>query len=442
VERDILIVGLNHRTAPVALRERLGFALADVQPVLARLVEVPGVIEGALVSTCNRVEIVASVQPAAAEIDRALMAFLGRERDVHPEEFEHHLYVFRGRDAVRHLFRVASSLDSMVVGEPQILGQMKEHYGEAAAAGTSGAVLHRAFHRAFTVAKRVRSQTGIAAKAVSVASVAVDLTRTIFETLSDKTAMLVGAGKMSVLIARHLQTQGVAGIIITSRTFDRAVEVAREFGGVPVPFEQMADYLKVADVVIGSAGATGYLVSPGLVHDLLRARKQRPMFFIDMAVPRNFDPAINQLDNVYLYDIDDLARTTSDNAGERERERVRAEAIVEVEIEGYWRWLTSLDVVPTIVAIREKVEAIRTAELEKALASLQDQAPRHRALLDALTSSIVKKILHAPLSSLRREGTAPGQSDLVASARQLFALESTTGAHEEGGPSEDPEEEG
>jgi glutamyl-tRNA reductase len=231
--------------------------------------------------------------------------------------------------------------------------------------------------------------------------------------------MLIGAGKMSELVARHLRTHGIAEIIITTRTFDHAVTLAREFHGIPVPFERMGEYLKLADVVIGSAGAADYLIHPAAVHDVLKARKQRPMFFVDTAVPRNFDPAINAIDNVYLYDIDDLSRTIAANVGEREREALRAEAIVEEEVETFWRWFTSLDVVPTIVAIREKVEAIRQAELDKALASLQDQAPRHRALLDALTSSIVNKILHAPLSSLKRQA-ADGPEDLVASARRLF----------------------
>ena len=432
MEHDLVIVGLSHRSAPVALRERLAFPAADLPAVLSRLAALPGVREGAVVSTCNRVEVVASVAAAAADAPATIAAFLAHDRGLTGAEIEPHLYVMRGRDAVRHLFRVAASLDSMVVGEPQILGQMKEHYAEAARAGTSGTVLHRAFHRAFAVGKRVRTETGIGGKAVSVASVAVDLARTIFESLEDKTAMLIGAGKMSEQVARHLKTQGVAAIVTANRTFDRAVELARAFEGVPVPFERMAAYLKNADVVIGSAGATDYLVTPALVQDLLRARKQRPMFFIDMAVPRNFDPAINALDNVYLYDIDDLARTTADNADDRERERVRAETIIEGEIEQFWRWLGSLDVVPTIVAIRDKVEAIRQVELEKALATLKDQAPRHRALLDALTSSIVNKILHAPLSSLRREG----QADLVASARHLFAIDRS------GKPSEDTEEEG
>ena len=419
--REILIVGLNHRTAPVALREQLGFQAAELQPTLARLMHVPGVREGAIVSTCNRVELVTCVDAATPELERELTAFLARERQVERTAFEPHVYARVGREAVRHLFRVASSLDSMVVGEPQILGQLKDHYAEASTAGTSGSILHRAFHRSFAVAKRVRSETGIAAKAVSVASVAVDLTREIFETLADKTAMLIGAGKMSELVARHLRSHGIAEIIITTRTFDHAVALAREFSGIPVPFERMTEYLKLADVVIGSAGAADHLIGAATVHEVLRARKQRPMFFVDTAVPRNFDPAINALDNVYLYDMDDLSRTIAGNVDERGREALRAEEIVAAEVEAFWRWFASLDVVPTIVAIREKVEAIRQVELEKALASLQDQAPRHRALLDALTSSIVNKILHAPLSSLKRQGD-DGPEDLVASARRLFDL--------------------
>jgi glutamyl-tRNA reductase len=421
--RALVIVGVNHRTAPVALRERLGFAQAELQPALARLVGISGVSEGAIISTCNRVELVASIDPSAADVETALAEFLGVERAVAAADYTAHLYVLTNRDAVRHLFRVAASLDSMVVGEPQILGQVKDHYAEASSAGASGSVLHRAFHRSFAVAKRVRNETGIAGKAVSVASVAVDLARTIFETLDQKTVMLIGAGKMSELAARHLKAHGVASIVVTNRTFDRAVELAREFGGTPVPFERMTEYLKLADVVIGSAAASGYLLGPAAVHDVLRARKQRPMFFIDMGVPRNFDPAINVLDNVFLYDMDDLAGAAAGNTDEREREALRAEAIVEEEVESFWRWFMSLDVVPTIVAIREKVEAIRQGELEKALASLQDQAPRHRALLDALTSSIVNKILHAPLATLKRPQPGVRQDDLVASARRLFDIE-------------------
>ena len=416
---SIVLTGVSHKTAPVELRERLAAEREQGAERLRALVDGEVVREGLLVSTCNRVEVVAALDPRrAAEGAARVQSFLtGGGADLAP-----HLYTREDTAAVRHLFRVASSLDSMVVGEPQILGQMKEQYIAAAGAGASGPVLHKAFHRAFTVAKRVRTETGIASKAVSVASVAADLTRTIFETLEDKTVMLVGAGKMSELVARHLKARGAGDILVTTRTFDNAVALAREFGGTPIPFERLAESLKLADIVIGSAGATDHLVGPAVVQDVLRARKQRPMFFVDLAVPRNFDPAINELDNVYVYDMDDLARTSADNADEREREAVRAEAIVEDEVERFSRWLGGLEVVPTIVALRDKIEAIRRSELEKALASLQDQAPRHRALLDALTSSIVNKILHAPLASLKREG-APDEPDLAASVRRLFALD-------------------
>ncbi len=420
--RDLCIVGVNHRTAPVGLRERLAFPESGLPEALADLKTVPGVQEGAIVSTCNRVEIVAATSMPAAIVSAGVEAFLTRVRSVERSAFAPHLYVHHGREAIRHLFRVAASLDSMVVGEPQILGQMKEQYVAAATAGTSGPVMHKAFHRAFTVAKRVRTETGIASKSVSVASVAAELTRTIFETIEDKTVMLIGAGKMSQLVARHLKARGSGDIMVTTRTFDHAVELAREFGGLPIPFERLGEYLKHADIVIGSAGAADHLVGPSLVQEVLRVRKQRPMFFVDLAVPRNFDPAINDLDNVYVYDMDDLARTSADNTGEREREALRAEAIVEGEVDRFVRWLDGLDVVPTIVALRDKIETIRKAELEKALASLQDQAPRHRALLDALTSSIVNKILHAPLASLKREGPAD-EPDLAASVRRLFDLQ-------------------
>jgi glutamyl-tRNA reductase len=431
VALDLCIVGVNHRTAPVGLRERLAFPATGLAGALADLRTAPGVQEVAIVSTCNRVEIVAGTAVPIAMLTALVESFLARTREVERSAFVSHLYVHHGREAIRHLFRVAASLDSMVVGEPQILGQMKEQYLAAANAGTSGPVLHKAFHRAFTVAKRVRTETGIASKSVSVASVAAELTRTIFETLEDKTVMLIGAGKMSQLVARHLKARGAGDIMVTTRTFDHAVALAREFGGLPIPFERMAEYLKHADIVIGSAGAADHLVGQPLVHDVLRARKQRPMFFIDLAVPRNFDPAINDLDNVYVYDMDDLARTVADNSGEREREAQRAEAIIDEEVERFVRWLGGLDVVPTIVALRDKIETIRRAELEKALASLQDQAPRHRALLDALTSSIVNKILHAPLASLKRD-VVPDEPDLAASVRRLFDLEiREAGAHDE-----------
>ena len=422
MERGIVLVGLSHHTAPVEVRERLALADGRLEPALRELVGLPGVAEGVIVSTCNRVEVVAcGTDPGV--VAAGIPGFLAAEHPLAADVLGGHVYTHVGRHAVRHLFRVAASLDSMVVGEPQILGQLKEQYATAAAVGAAGRVLHRCFHKSFAVAKRVRSETGIAEKAVSIGSAAVDLARGIFDTLAEKTAMLIGAGTMSELAARHLKTQGVGSVMIATRTFERAVALARELQGVPVPFDRVAEYLKLADVVIGSAGATDYLVTAPLVQEVLRARKQRPMFFIDLAVPRNFDPTINDLDNVYLYDLDDLAVAVAGNVDEREREAVRGEAIVEEEVERFWRWFESLEVVPTIVAIREKVEAIRQRELEKALASLKDQAPRHRELLDALTSSIVNKILHAPIASLKHHDGREGTPDLVVSARRLFDLE-------------------
>jgi glutamyl-tRNA reductase len=264
----------------------------------------------------------------------------------------------------------------MVVGEPQILGQLKDFYARAAAAGAVRTVLHRCFHKSFSVAKRVRSETGVASKAVSVASAAVELARNIFDRLEDKTAMLIGAGEMSELAARHLLSSGIGTMIITNRTFDRAVELAREFKGTPVPLEHFPRYLPLADVIIGSTGAPTFVLTPALVHDALRERKQRAIFLIDLSVPRAFDPAINDLDNVYLYDIDDLSGISEENLAERQREAGKAELIIEAEVNSFWEWLTRLDAVPTIVALREKIEAIRRGELEKTLTALKDLPPR------------------------------------------------------------------
>lgn len=418
--RTLWLVGISHHSAPVEIREQLAIENGSAAPVMRRLVELPGIAEGALVSTCNRVEVIAcgDLGEAGPEL---LRDFLARERGVSVADFAPHVYVHEGRAAVRHLFRVASSLDSMVVGEPQILGQLKNFYQLATEAGTAGTVLHRAFHKAFSVAKRVRSETGIASKNVSVSSVAVELATQIFESLEDKTAMVIGAGKMSELTARHLQGRGVGAMIFTNRTFDRAVELAREFRGTPVPFDDLYRYLHLADVVIGSTGATTYLLTREGIGEVLRERNRRPMFLIDLAVPRNFDPGINQVENVYLYDLDDLEGVISGNRGEREREAGRGEDIVEEEVEAFWRWFQALDVVPTIVKLREKVDEIRRRELERTLATLPDLGPDERRAIEAMAAAIVNKILHPPLARLKQQGAA--ESDDVIAARRLFGLD-------------------
>jgi len=421
VERAIVLVGLNHRSAPVAVREQVAFQNGQLGPALRRLMDLEGVHEGTIVSTCNRVEVIAcGADPT--RLSALLPRFLAGEHDLTETALAAHLYTHADREAVRHLFRVAASLDSMVVGEPQILGQLKEQYAAAAAAGASGQVLHRCFHKSFSVAKRVRSETGIAEKAVSVGSAAVELARGIFDRLEDKAAMLIGAGAMGELTARQLLAQGVGSVLVVNRTYERAMDVARELGGMPVPFERLARYLPLADLVIGTASGDEFLLTPALVEEAMRERRRRPMLFVDLAVPRGFDPGVNAVDDVYLFDIDDLEGVIADNKGARAREAVRAETIIDAEVDAFWRWFTSLDVVPTIVALRDKVEAIRQREVARGLAAFGDADARLPEVLERVTSAIVNKILHGPLTALRRHEAQAGEAFYVEAARRLFRL--------------------
>jgi glutamyl-tRNA reductase len=421
MQREILIVGVNHRSAPVEIREQLTFSDSLYDQTLRQLPTLPAIDEGVIVSTCNRVELVAATMEGDCALE-TLTGLLAGHASLSQHQLSDHLSVYRGREAVRHLFRIAASLDSMVVGEPQILGQLKDCYARAAALGSAGTVLHRCFHKSFSVAKRVRTETGVATRAVSVSAAAVELACKIFDHLEDKTAMLIGAGTMSELAARHLLAQGIHGIIVTNRTFDRAVDLARDFHGMPVPFEDFPRFLHIADVIIGSTAADTYVLTPAVVHQVLRERKYRPLFLIDMSVPRNFDPSINDIDNVYLYDIDDLGGVAEVNREERSREAQKAETIIEEEVDTFWKWLTSLDAVPTIVALRDKVEGIRKAELEKTLASLRDLSPDARAALEAMTAAIANKILHAPLTHLKQHDRQR-EAFYLAAARQLFDIE-------------------
>ena len=419
--RTIVLVGLNHRTAPVEVRERVAFANGRLEPALRDLVALPGVLEGAIVSTCNRVEVIACGADVGT-VGGALPAFLAREHGLGEPALAGHLYTHADREAVRHLFRVAASLDSMVVGEPQILGQLKEQYALAASVGASGRVLHRCFHKSFSVAKRVRNETGIAEKAVSVGSAAVEMARGIFDRLEDKTAMLVGAGAMGELTARQLLAQGVGSVLVVNRTYERAMDVARELGGMPVPFERLSRYLPLADLVIGTASGDEFLLTPALVDEAMRERRRRPMLFVDLAVPRGFDPGVNAIDDVYLFDIDDLEGVIADNKGARAREAVKAETIIDAEVDAFWRWFTSLDVVPTIVALRDKVEGIRRREVARGLTALGDADPKLPEVLERVTSAIVNKILHGPLTALRRHEAQAGEAFYVEAARRLFRL--------------------
>jgi len=420
----LFVLGLNHRSAPVEVRERLAFNNGALEPALRRLVDTETVREGTIISTCNRVEIVACTTDLAMA-DEKVRTFLADEQRIARTLFEDHLYSLVGKDAVRHLFRVAASLDSLVVGEPQILGQVKDAYTVASSLGTLGEVLHRFFHKTFAVAKRVRSETQIAARAVSVSSAAVELARRIFDRLGDKTAMVIGAGEMGELAVRHLQNHGIGNILVTNRTFSRAIELAREFNGSVVPFEQLHKHLRLTDIVIGSAGGNDYLLGPEVVEEALRERRRRPIFFIDLGVPRNFDPRLNDIEGVFLYDIDDLQHVIEENKDEREREARKAEAIVAEEVEAFWQWFSGLEVTPTIVALRERAEAIRQRELEKTLASLKGLPPHTQKAMESLSAAIINKLLHPQIAYLKNVGRASetGEAFDLATLRRILGLD-------------------
>lgn len=420
----IVIVGLNHGTAPVEVRESIAFDRSDLEEALKRLHALPSVREGVILSTCNRVEVVAAAGNDQSAIEE-IRAFLAEQEPAGDGAgLDRHLYTYSDAAAVRHLFRVAASLDSMVLGEPQILGQLKDYYVAAQEAGTVGAVLHRLFHRSFSVAKRVRTETGIGSGAVSVSSVAVELAKRIFDRLEDKTVLLIGAGKMGELVVGHLQRSGVGSLMVTNRTFERAVELAAHFRGSPIRFEDYPRYLKLADVVIAATGSPEILLRSETVGEVLKERKHRAVFFIDLGVPRNFDPRINEIDNVYLYNIDDLKGVAEENLKERSSEAEKADGIVDEEVTGFLRWFTSLEQVPTIVALRRKMEEIRKRELEKSLgASLKGLSEKERQALEDMTTAIINKILHAPITRLKKVPEEPDDAVYIEALRKLFDLE-------------------
>ncbi len=426
MQNEIVIVGLNHRSAPIEVRESVAFENSYVRAALGRLCDYPSVREGVILSTCNRVEVVASASDSESAFSDITKFLFEQKAHRNSALLDDHLYTYRAADAVRHLFRVAASLDSMVVGEPQILGQLKQYYETAQQAGTVGAVLHRLFHRSFSVAKRVRTETGIGSGAVSVSSVAVDLAKRIFDRFDDKTVMLIGAGKIGALMARHLVSQGVRSLMVTNRTFERAVLLAEKIQGSPIRFEDFPRYLTIADVVIGCTGAAEVLVAAATVEKVLRERKQKAMFLIDIGDRRNFDPQINDLDNVYLYNIDDLKSVAEENLQSRSSEAEKAEEMVRVEAETFVRWMESLEQVPTITALRQRFEEIRRKEIEKSLGrNLKDLSEAQRAALEDMTTAMINKFLHAPISQLKRNsGDEDEDSSLyVAALKKLFDLE-------------------
>ncbi|MBS1798702.1 MAG: glutamyl-tRNA reductase [Acidobacteria bacterium] len=405
---NLVLLGINHNTAPIEVRERLAIPAGRLAEATRTLAHQPGILEGLILSTCNRVELL-TLQEDGPTTHADLLRFLHEYFAVAPASLAPHLYEYREREAVRHLFRVASSLDSMVVGEPQILGQVKESYTVAREVGAISSSLDSLIQRAFTVAKKVRSETQIGSSSVSIASVAVDLARKIFGSLDGKTVLLVGAGKMSELAARHLMQQGASKILVANRTLERAEKIAALFHGQAIPFEALYDQAARADIVITSTGAPQNIFTRSHGQHFLHSRRNRPMFFIDIAVPRDVDPAMNEVEGCFVYDIDDLQQVAAANLADRSREAAAAETIVTREVEKYQQRMQSLDAAPAIRNLQDHAEGLRQAELRRSAGKLAGLTEEQQAAVDALTRSLINKFLHAPMTALReaaRDGDA------------------------------------
>jgi glutamyl-tRNA reductase len=411
------LIGVNHNSAPVEVRERLAIPEARLPEAIRTLVQQPGVEEGMVLSTCNRVELLTS-SSQGSDLREFLRLYFGMS----PDALNSHIYEFKQVDAVRHVFRVASSLDSMVVGEPQILGQVKEAYAIARGLGAIHSALDVLLSRAFAVAKRVRNETAIGSSSVSISSVAVQLAEKIFGSLNGTTVYMVGAGKMAELAARRLMAHGVGKILFSNRTQERALQLAEAFGGEAVPFDQLYETADRADIVLTSTGANEFLFRREHGERFLARRRNRPMFFIDISVPRNVDPEVNRLDGMFVYDIDDLQAVAAGNTAERKKEAERAEKIVEVEVERFAVRMTSLAVVPTILSLQEQCETIRQAEMDRIRGKLGKLTPEQESAIDAMTRGIVNKLLHTPITTLKSSAVEPEAATIHEIIRRIFNL--------------------
>lgn len=419
---NVWTVGLSYRTAPVEVRETLAVDAHTLPAVCQRLSADDTVEECLILSTCNRVEAMA-VLKEHADGDRALRSFLtGLARPSAAIQTEH-FYALRGQESVRHLYRVAASLDSMVVGEPQILGQLKTAYATAKQTGSLHGALEMLVTRSFQVAKRVRTETGIGESAVSVSFAAVELAKRIFGNLRGKRVLILGAGKMSELAARHLRQSGAEHIFVTNRTYHRAVEIASVFHGESFPYEDLARRLPEMDIVIASSAAPHYVITQSLMRGVMDARRHRPTFLIDISVPRNIEPSVHSLDQVFLYDIDDLQKVVEDNRKERSARADRAEEIVREEVEKALIRLRAREAAPTIVRLQEQLERMRREEVDKALRKLGNASPEQTAAIEAITRSLVAKIAHGPIAEIRRHAADPEGAPLMDAIRRAFRLE-------------------
>lgn len=422
---EIIVTGISHKTAPVELREKLAFTESELGRSFAWCIAPNGISEAVILSTCNRTEIYAGGREAG-ELCQATKDMLKAVKKIDAETVGSKLYVYTGEAAVEHLFNVAAGLDSMLLGETQILGQVKEAYGKAVGAGTVGSFFHALFRHAVTAAKRVQTETGINCHAVSVSSAAVELAKKIFPRLEDRMVLVIGAGKISELTIRHLYAQGVKKVVVVNRTRSRADQLAACCGGLSADFESRRHWMAQADIVISSTGAPHFVLDKEEIAAVMHDRRSKPLFLVDIAVPRDIDPQVNTLENVCLYDIDDLQAVVAANIKEREIEACKAEVILKEEITAFFRWFKAREVVPLIAALRRKAENIRQSELEISLKKMTNLSDREKKHVENLTRAIVNRILREPVLRLKEFAVAD-QSDIrVTSLCQLFALDEET----------------
>jgi len=419
--RDIILIGINHKTAPVELRECIAFDKVESASALEKLRRTPFILEALLYSTCNRVELLLVTDDKARAVEAA-KEFISGRNNIPMARFENSLYIHENDHAVRHLFRVAASLDSMILGEPQILGQIKEAYRGAAEAKTAGVILNRLMHRAFFIAKRIRTETGIGDHAVSISYAAVELGRKIFGSLEGKRVLLIGAGEMAELAVEHLIRHQVGETCVANRTFENGLTLARRFNGTAIRFEEIEEQLKQADIIISSTGAPGFVVTRDQVKPVIRARRNRPMFFIDIAVPRDIDPEINRLDHSYVYDIDDLKGVIEENIEDRQKEAIKGERIIDEAIIRFREWLDGLEVVPTIVALRKKLEAMAEVEIKRT-AQGQGMSAEGAEALQRMMGAFINKVLHEPTVFLKKDAMLGDKSGQIDTVRKLFKLD-------------------
>ncbi|MFZ1986275.1 MAG: glutamyl-tRNA reductase [Desulfatitalea sp.] len=418
----IILIGLNHKTAPIEIRECLAFSDGDTCAALAGLCAEPSIDESILLSTCNRVELLFTAHELPAAIPAA-KRFLSRHKKIPLADFESTLYLHQGEAAVRHLFRVAASLDSMVVGEPQILGQVKTAYRLATEQKSAGVILNRLLHRTFFMAKRIRTDTGIGDHAVSISYAAIELGRKIFGSLEGKRVLLIGAGEMAELAVEHLIRNRVGQVLVANRTFERAVALAAQYKGSAIRLEEVAHELGRVDIIISSTGSPDYILRPAEVKAAMRDRRNRPLFFIDIAVPRDIDPGINQINNAYVYDIDDLNQVIDTNIDDRQREAVKAERMIDEAVIQFRQWYESLDVVPTIKALHAKLRTAAQAEMQKTFHQLAHLTTEDKKAIERMVEATVNKLLHDPTHYLKSNGCRGDRSVSLDVARKLFNLD-------------------